>query len=33
VLASLRELVPDKEIYDVESELPRGYALLFANVV
>jgi uncharacterized protein (DUF2267 family) len=33
VFAALRELVPSKEIYDVESELPREYAPLFANVL
>lgn len=33
VFAALRELVPGKEIYDVESELPREYAPLFSNVI
>jgi uncharacterized protein (DUF2267 family) len=32
VFAALRELVPSKEIYDVESELPREYAPLFSGV-
>jgi uncharacterized protein (DUF2267 family) len=33
VFAALRELLPSKEIYDVESELPREYAPLLSNVV
>jgi len=33
VFAALRRLVPDKEIYDVESELPGEYASLFSGVV
>jgi uncharacterized protein (DUF2267 family) len=33
VFAALRELVPSKEIYDVESELPGEYAPLFSNVL
>jgi uncharacterized protein (DUF2267 family) len=33
VFAALRELVPNKEIYDVESELPREYAPLFSGFV
>ena len=33
VFAALRKLVPDKEIYDVESELPGEYASLFSGVV
>jgi uncharacterized protein (DUF2267 family) len=33
VFAALRELVPDKEIYDVESELSAEYAPLFSGVI
>lgn len=33
VFAALSELVPGKEIHDVESELPRDYAPLFAGIV
>jgi uncharacterized protein (DUF2267 family) len=33
VFAALREFVPSKEIYDVESELPAEYAPLFSGVV
>jgi uncharacterized protein (DUF2267 family) len=33
VFAALRELVPDKEIHDVESELPAEYAPLFSGIV
>lgn len=33
VFAALRRLVPDEEIYDVESELPGDYVSLFSGVV
>jgi uncharacterized protein (DUF2267 family) len=33
VFAALSELVPSKEIHDVESELPREYAPLFSGIV
>jgi uncharacterized protein (DUF2267 family) len=33
VFAALRELVPDKEIHDVESELPAEYAPLLSGIV
>jgi uncharacterized protein (DUF2267 family) len=32
VFAALRELVPEKEFHDVESQLPAEYAPLLANV-
>ncbi|HEY2656336.1 MAG TPA: DUF2267 domain-containing protein [Solirubrobacteraceae bacterium] len=33
VFVTLRKLVPNKEIYDLESELPRDYASLFSGVI
>jgi uncharacterized protein (DUF2267 family) len=33
VFAALRDFVPGKEMYDVESELPREYAPLLSGIV
>lgn len=33
VFAALREFVPGKELYDVESELPAEYAPLFSGII